>query len=159
LKAEGVLSTAARAVRSVKWHARHSEPLIRAVYSLTGMKAPWNFDAFDVHLTDHCNLNCAGCNHFSPLCREGRFADLGVFARDMGRMSALFADRSPIVHLLGGEPMLHPDVEKFLPIARAAFPKSVIQIVTNGLLLPIKRERERERERERAFGLLAVIAE
>jgi hypothetical protein len=39
---------------------------------------------------------------------------------------------------LGGEPLLHPELEKFLPIARAAFPSAAIKIVTNGILLSQK---------------------
>jgi MoaA/NifB/PqqE/SkfB family radical SAM enzyme len=40
-----------------------------------------------------------------------------------------------VLHLLGGEPLLHPDVEKFFPIARAAFPRSRIMLISNGVLL------------------------
>jgi hypothetical protein len=25
---------------------------------------------FEAHLTDHCNLNCAGCCHFSPIAQQ-----------------------------------------------------------------------------------------
>ena len=24
----------------------------------------------EIHLTDHCNLNCIGCSHYSPLAPE-----------------------------------------------------------------------------------------
>ena len=32
--------------------------------------APRNEMRFDIHLVDHCNLNCKGCLHFSPLSEE-----------------------------------------------------------------------------------------
>jgi MoaA/NifB/PqqE/SkfB family radical SAM enzyme len=37
---------------------------------------------------------------------------------------------------LGGEPLLHRDIELFFPIARTYFPDNRIYILTNGLLLP-----------------------
>ena len=37
---------------------------------------------FEVHITDHCNLNCKGCAHFSNLCKP-TFADLDEFEADM----------------------------------------------------------------------------
>ena len=27
-------------------------------------------EKIDIHLTDHCNLNCKGCTHFSPLAED-----------------------------------------------------------------------------------------
>ena len=30
---------------------------------------------FEVHLVDHCNLNCKGCSHFSPVS-EKKFVDV-----------------------------------------------------------------------------------
>lgn len=37
--------------------------------------------------------------------------------------------------LLGGEPLLHPDIQKFTEIARYYFPETRIEIFTNGILL------------------------
>ena len=44
---------------------------------------------FDVDIARHCNLNCAGCAHFSPLAKE-EFYDLDVYRRDVERLSKLF---------------------------------------------------------------------
>lgn len=87
----------------------------------------------EVHLTDHCNLNCRGCGHFSPLF-DPSFADPSRFETDMSRLAQLF-DSVGRLHLLGGEPLLHPRVNDLLRIARAAFPDAPISLVTNGLLL------------------------
>lgn len=91
--------------------------------------------SFEVSLADHCNLNCAGCNHFSPLALPS-FADLEEFTRDFKRMAYLFGDCTLQVKLLGGEPLLNRDINKYLPVARECFPQAEILIVTNGLLLP-----------------------
>ena len=31
-----------------------------------------------LHLTDHCNLNCRGCDNFSPLAPD-TYADINIF--------------------------------------------------------------------------------
>jgi ABC-2 type transport system ATP-binding protein len=43
---------------------------------------------FDVHLADHCNLNCKGCYHFSPLAPE-KFLDIEQYERDCTRLNEL----------------------------------------------------------------------
>lgn len=90
---------------------------------------------FDVHLTDHCNLNCKGCLHFSPLSGE-KYLDIHTFERDCKKISELTNGRISDMCLLGGEPLLHPGIESFLPAARCYFPSGRIYLLTNGLLLP-----------------------
>ena len=43
----------------------------------------------EVHLVDHCNLNCKGCGHFS-LIGEVWFADLDKYVQDMSQLKRLF---------------------------------------------------------------------
>lgn len=87
----------------------------------------------EFHLTEHCNMNCKGCGHFSCIA-EPEFADIIQHFKDMKRLSELVDFRC--IRLLGGEPLLHPDVVEFMRTTRAFFPKSYISIVTNGILLP-----------------------
>jgi MoaA/NifB/PqqE/SkfB family radical SAM enzyme len=51
----------------------------------------------------------------------------------MVRLSGLFATISEI-YLLGGEPLLHPDVISFMRVTRENFPASRINVMTNGVL-------------------------
>lgn len=88
---------------------------------------------FEVHITDHCNLNCKGCAHFSNLCPP-TFADLDEFSADMDRMAELFSAVKQI-YLLGGEPLLHPQVADFVRAARASFPETRIYLMTNAVLV------------------------
>ena len=92
----------------------------------------------EAHLVDHCNLNCRGCSHFAPLAKPF-FVAPDDFERDMRRLSVLFGNIR-VIRLMGGEPLLHPEVDRFLSIARAAFPVARIHLVTNGLLLADPRE-------------------
>jgi hypothetical protein len=88
----------------------------------------------EFHLTDHCNLNCKGCGHFSSLAPP-HFADIQQYERDIKRLSKLFRNIHTI-RLMGGEPLLHPDPAAFITATRKHFPKSDVRLVTNGLLLP-----------------------
>lgn len=88
---------------------------------------------FEIHITDHCNLNCKGCAHFSNLCPP-TFAEVDEFEREMRAMASHFSAVTQI-YLLGGEPLLHPEVATFVRIARSAFPETRIYLMTNGLLV------------------------
>lgn len=80
-------------------------------------------------------MSCAGCAHFSPLCSE-EFADIKETEDDFARLSQLFDGEVEYIHLIGGEPLLHPKIGEFALLARRYFPIGRIEIVTNGLLLP-----------------------
>ncbi|GHV58141.1 hypothetical protein AGMMS49579_25100 [Spirochaetia bacterium] len=88
---------------------------------------------FQINLTDHCNLNCAGCTAFSPIAEE-KYMDVDGFERDCQRLSELTDRKIELIDLLGGEPLLHPELEKIIAIARKYF-EGDINVVTNGLLL------------------------
>ncbi|MCR4586450.1 MAG: radical SAM protein [Lachnospiraceae bacterium] len=90
--------------------------------------------AFEVDLAGHCNLNCKACAHFSPLIKE-ELADAGELEKSFVRLGELFEGRVSSIHLMGGEPLLHPDINSIMASARKAFPEGKIQIVTNGIRL------------------------
>jgi MoaA/NifB/PqqE/SkfB family radical SAM enzyme len=89
---------------------------------------------FEVHLTEHCNLNCIYCNHFSPLTKP-EYLDLEKYEKDLLRLKSLTNGIVKDIHLLGGEPLLHPKVNDFMTMSRRHFPNSKITVVTNALLL------------------------
>ena len=91
---------------------------------------------FIVDLAEHCNLNCQNCDHFSPLASE-HFTDIDMFNKDLKRMAELFpAEEMLQINLEGGEPLLNKDIVYFIESAHRYFPKTTIQIFTNGILLP-----------------------
>ncbi len=89
---------------------------------------------FMVPLVEHCNLRCRGCDHFAPLA-EQEFADVNAYAKDFARLSALFHGKVSGICLMGGEPLLHPQVKEFMSITRRPFPDAKIHLMSNGLLL------------------------
>jgi MoaA/NifB/PqqE/SkfB family radical SAM enzyme len=93
-----------------------------------------------VHVADHCNLNCKGCDHFSPIADEN-YLDIDNFKRDCERIAVLTKNRVALIKLLGGEPLLHPHIIDILDITRTYFKNSHIIILTNGVLL-LKQSKE-----------------
>ena len=89
---------------------------------------------FDIHLTDHCNLNCKGCEHFSSIAGK-KFLDIKKYEQDCMRLNKLTGGSIEDISLLGGEPLLHPQIIDFMVLTRKYFPSGMIRIITNGLLL------------------------
>lgn len=93
--------------------------------------------SFSYHLADHCNLNCKGCDNYSPIAPE-KYTDIDVFEGDLRRIKEIMQDKVSELLLLGGEPLLNKKINDYLFIARDIFQdlNIDISIVTNGILLP-----------------------
>ena len=90
--------------------------------------------SLETHLVDHCNLQCKGCSHFAPLVKDKIFTDIEIFKRDFNRIKQLFENVYEI-RLMGGEPLLHPELTDFCDFIRNLYPKTKVSIYTNGILL------------------------
>ncbi|MDR3048491.1 MAG: radical SAM protein [Elusimicrobiota bacterium] len=135
----------------------------------------------NIHLTEHCNLNCAYCDHFSPLAKE-EFLDIETFENDLKRMAQLTNGYIKTIYLFGGEPLLHKDIIQFAKICRQYFLRSTITFITNGTLLmkmnddfwqickecniefiissyPIKIPRQEIKKKAQDYGIKAVFSE
>lgn len=88
----------------------------------------------EICLAEHCNLSCCGCDHFSPLAKP-KLADFETVERDMERLSRLFDGSAGEICLVGGEPLLHPEIIRFMEMCRDKFPDSLIYVITNGVKL------------------------
>ena len=93
-------------------------------------------DYMETEITHVCNLNCRGCCGFMNIVSgEERYYALGRFTADLKRLKELFWGIGKI-RLMGGEPLLNPDLADHVEAAREIFPDCDLRIVTNGLLLP-----------------------
>lgn len=87
----------------------------------------------DIHISEHCNLNCKGCTHYSPVA-EKEFIDPETLEKSLMKLSK-YNKIFKAIQLLGGEPLLNSEIVKIIPLVRKYFPNSKIILFTNGLLL------------------------
>lgn len=110
---------------------------VEDIATLTMHKMRGPYISFEFHLSEHCNLNCKGCDHFSPLAKPS-FTDYDSFSKDIERMSELFNGEAKSIHILGGEPLLNKNVCKFIEKTRKSFPNkdlTEIRVISNGILV------------------------
>ncbi|MCQ2754005.1 MAG: radical SAM protein [bacterium] len=72
--------------------------------------------------------------HFSPLAPKS-FIDTKDFRNDVKKMSEIAGNEVKEVHILGGEPLLHPELIKLLKTARYYFPNADVMLISNGILV------------------------
>lgn len=91
--------------------------------------------------TQYCNLNCKGCGALMPLFnkdKERKFWKVEQLDKVLKRYSEIFNEEDEYldtIDIVGGEPLLHPNICEFCSTVRKYNPKSKIVIITNGLLL------------------------
>lgn len=88
----------------------------------------------EFHVADHCNLNCKYCTHYSPLVQQPVYTEYERFAADLRQLKKYIADIG-VIRILGGEPLLNPELDRFIGLTRELYPASIITVVTNGMLI------------------------
>lgn len=124
-------------LREVKKECNYWAKEVEDIAVLTMHKMRGPYISFEYHTTDHCNLNCKGCDHFSPLAKP-KFTNFEDFKKDINRMSTLFEGKAKSIHILGGEPLLNKDICKFIKETRKCFPDkelTEIRVISNGILV------------------------
>lgn len=88
-----------------------------------------------LNILDHCNLRCAGCDHFACIASEYT-VPFSTLENDVRRMKKIMGN-TPIreISIMGGETLLHPDLPQIMEMVRSNFPDSMLRVTTNGLLL------------------------
>ena len=124
----------------VLWKNRNFEASYKEIPSL------------DIELAGECNLNCKSCSHFSPLAEPEKIS-IEEFERDLKQLARIIPDKIRKINLLGGEPLLHEQIEDFMKISRRYFPKEDIYIVTNGILLLKQKESFWQTAHENKIGI------
>lgn len=89
----------------------------------------------EVPVTDLCNLNCKGCLFACNAMAGNNHINKDQIVRDAVRMKELFED-IPWIRILGGEPLMHPDIIEIMDRFRNIYTDSEIDLCTNGLLIP-----------------------
>ena len=93
------------------------------------LKVPFKID---VHVVEHCNLNCKGCSHYSPVAQK-EFLDPKEYEKVLPCLARIEKSIGQI-QLLGGEPLLHPQFPKLIRLTRSYLPHTKINVLSNGVL-------------------------
>lgn len=82
-----------------------------------------------------CNLSCQGCTTFSDL----KYSGYETWSATESALTT-WSNRIDIqaVGFMGGEPLINPEIEKWILGVRKLLPQAQIRFVTNGLLLKKK---------------------
>ena len=80
----------------------------------------------------HRNLSCRACSHLSPRAKKF-FVDPDKVLNDLSILAKYYHPKH--VSLMGGEPLLHPDLFGVVEAIRKSGISERIRIVTNGILL------------------------
>ena len=93
---------------------------------------PLKVYALEVHAVQHCNLRCLGCAQLSPLLPRGYESPdtLEMALRNLALH--LVCEK---LQILGGEPLLHPQIVDILSVSARSGLASKLTVKTNGLLL------------------------
>lgn len=94
--------------------------------------APLFIKGMELHVINHCNISCRGCNHAAP-----GIAKWSLEPEQLRRDLALLGRHATCgtLRVIGGEPLLHPRLVELLEIIRASGLYKAIDIITNGTLL------------------------
>ena len=86
----------------------------------------------EINAVDHCNIACMDCNHASPFAGKA-IASPSAVLKDLSLLSRQY--KSYALKIVGGEPLLHPDLLSLLRAVRESNICEYISLVTNGTLL------------------------
>jgi organic radical activating enzyme len=93
----------------------------------------FNQRQIEVSAAKHCNLTCRSCSHLSPLYRKAN-ADIESVSATLRLLAKSYRART--CKILGGEPLLHPQLPDLIDAIRRTGICDRILIATNGVLLP-----------------------
>lgn len=90
-----------------------------------------------IPITLECNRNCKGCVSCSPLAGKETRITMVQYTKTLERLIEIAGTETiQKIDISGGEPLIHPDVLEFLKVTKNIFNNSIIEIRTNGILLP-----------------------
>jgi len=87
-------------------------------------------DRLEFYITNVCNLTCDGCNRYNNYHFKG-WQSWDDHADDLAQWAEKIDIRHPVI--LGGEPLLNPDIVKWISGIRKLWPNhSGVQVQSNG---------------------------
>lgn len=91
-------------------------------------------EAMEIHAAEHCNLNCKNCSMFCGLVKKEAFPDYNEFEKGILLLKKYF-QHVKIFRIIGGEPLLNPELDKYIYKIRGIYPYTDIRLISNGILV------------------------
>lgn len=104
----------------------------QASVPLTSENGRIRTEALEINAAWHCNISCEWCSHASPVSAR-KFADPQLVVDDLAGLARWM--QVDHVRILGGEPLLHPQLVQLLEGTRSSGISGRIRVLTNGLAL------------------------
>lgn len=124
----GLFATAQQAWRSLQGRGHDPQPAV--VRLVDGkLEPPYSCEVIAAY---QCNISCARCNQASPIRHRG-YADPTTVRRDFSLLASVY--RASVVKIVGGEPLLHPDLPAVIRALRQSGISKKVLLLTNGMLL------------------------
>ncbi len=121
-----------------KRRLRFLDTRLREVLMITrGVASPWHPILAHIIPTRRCNLSCAYCNEYDDVSKPVPTDEM------LRRVDLLAKLGTSIITQSGGEPLLHPDLDRI--IARVRHHGRLAGMITNGYLLTADRIRQLNR--------------
>ncbi len=92
-----------------------------------------NLPALEYHIAHGCNLSCQQCSHYSNFHLAGKMPTVEEADAEYSLWSHRLSPKR--FALLGGEPLLNPQIIEHILLARQHWADSDLMLVTNGFFL------------------------
>lgn len=83
------------------------------------MRSPADMEFIQIDITNACNMRCSNCTRFCGNHRKPFFMDFETFQRAVDSLDGF----DGVTGIIGGEPTLHPEFERFAGYMREKFGK------------------------------------
>lgn len=91
-----------------------------------------NLDSvIEIYITNECNLSCKNCNRYNNYNFSGHYS---WQKNQQAIMTWSKRITAPTITIIGGEPMLHPDLYEWAELVTTAWPESQVLIQSNGTI-------------------------
>ncbi len=97
-------------------------------------------ETMEIHAADHCNLNCQNCSMFCGLVKQAVFPDYAKTEKGIRKLKEYFFHIKKF-RIIGGEPLLNPELDRYIHFIRTVYPYTDIRLISNGLLIKKMPER------------------
>lgn len=81
------------------------------------MRSPADMQTIQIDITNACNLQCSNCTRFCGNHKKPFFMDFDTFKRAVDSLDGY----NGVIGVMGGEPTLHPEFERFVLYIREKF--------------------------------------